>query len=165
LPPAITLVSPLASGITVNSASFAFAAFIQNSNNGQGVTLLQNGRAITNYSFNNATGSIQSALTLSAGVNTLVLSSTNSCGTDSETITITFDNCIAPTINMIDPPAIGANVTNANFSISALILNSNNGQGITLTHNGRTINNFSFNNGTSTLQSNLTLVPGLNTSL
>ena len=161
--PVITIVSPTSNGTTVSSANFSLSALILNSNNGQGITLKQNNVSVTNFSFNNATGSLQSNLTLTPGLNTIILTSVNSCGTDVETVTVTYNNCVAPVITIVSPTSNGTTVSSANFSLSALILNSNNGQGITLKQNNVSVTNFSFNNATGSLQSNLTLTPGLNT--
>jgi len=160
--PTITLTAPTVNNLAVTSASFNLSALIQNSTNAQGVSLSQNGRAITNFSFNNATGSLSSNVTLNQGMNTFVITVVNACGTDTETITVNYQNCLSPTINWSSPAANNTTVTSANFNLSALVQNSNNGQGITLVKNGVGITNFSFNNATGALTSNVTLVPGAN---
>ncbi len=161
--PVITVVAPTSNGTTVSSASFSLSALILNSNNGQGITLKQNNMNVTNFSFNNATSAFQSTVTLVPGLNTFVLTTVNSCGTDTETITVNYQNCIAPVITVVAPASNGTTVSSASFSLSALILNSNNGQGITLNINGRSISNFTFSNATGVFQSTLNLTPGLNT--
>ncbi len=160
--PVITVVAPTSNGTTVSSANFSLSALILNSNNGQGITLKQNNVAVTNFSFNNATSAFQSTVTLVSGLNTFVLTSVNSCGTDTETITVNYQNCIAPVITVVAPTSNGTTVSSASFSLSALILNSSNGQGITLKQNNMNVTNFSFNNATSAFQSTVTLVPGIN---
>jgi len=160
--PVASFVTPSANNTTVTSANFNLSALVQNSNNGQGITLTNNGRGITNFSFNNATGSLTSNVTLTSGPNVFVITVINACGTDTETITVNYQNCVAPAVSFVAPSANNTTVTSANFSLSALIQNSNNGQGITLTNNGRGITNFSFNNATGALTSNVTLVPGAN---
>ena len=160
--PTITLTSPTVNNLAVTSPNFNLSALIQNTTNGQGVTLSQNGRAITNFNYNNASGALSSNLTLSQGVNTFVITVVNACGTDTETITVNYQSCLTPTINWSAPSANNTTVTSANFNLSALVQNSNNGQGITLTNNGRGITNFSFNNATGSLTSNVTLTPGAN---
>ncbi|MDP4866670.1 MAG: hypothetical protein NWR53_08430, partial [Crocinitomicaceae bacterium] len=152
--PKVSLISPTVNNLAVTSPNFNLSALIQNSINGQGVTLTQNGRAITTYSFNNTTGALTSNATLNQGTNTFVITVANACGTDTETITVNYQNCLVPTINWSAPSANNTTVTSANFNLSALVQNSNNGQGITLTNNGRGITNFSFNNATGSLTSN-----------
>lgn len=160
--PSITIVTPTSANTTVTSANFTLGALILNSNNGQGVSLKLNNVAVTNYSFNNATGALQANVTLNPGVNTIVLTSTTSCGTDTETITVNYNNCIAPSISLVMPAMNGSTVTTSTFDVAATISNANNGQGITLTINGRAITNFSFNNSTGAFLSTVNLTPGLN---
>ena len=102
-------------------------------------------------------------MTLVPGVNTFVVTATNSCGTDTETITITYQPCVAPIISILAPASNGTTVATAAFTFTATILNSNNGQGIGFTQNGRAINGVNFNTANNTLSTGVTLVPGVNT--
>jgi PKD repeat protein len=96
-------------------------------------------------------------------VNTFVVTTTNSCGTDAETITINYQPCVAPVISILAPASNGTTVATAAFTFTATILNSNNGQGIGFTQNGRAINSVNFNTTTNTLSGTVKLVPGVNT--
>ena len=160
--PTVSFVAPSANNTTVTSAGFNLSALVQNSNNGQGITLTNNGRGITTFSVNSATGALTSNVTLVPGANVFVISVTNACGTATETITVNYQNCVAPTVSFVAPSANNTTVTSAGFNLSAIVQNSNNGQGITLTNNGRGITTFSLNNATGSLTSNVTLVPGAN---
>ena len=91
------------------------------------------------------------------------MTSVNSCGTDTETITINYDNCVPPVISITNPAVNGTTVTSPTYGFSALIEHTNNGQGITLTQNNTAITGFNFNNNLSTMQASITLIPGLNT--
>jgi hypothetical protein len=161
--PVVNFVSPAANGTNVSNAMFVLNAIVQNSNNGQGITFTQNGNSISNYSFNNSNGSFQSTVTLVPGLNTFVLSSLNACGTDAETVTVTYTPCVAPSITIVTPTSANTTVTSANFTLGALILNSNNGQGLSLKLNNVAVTNYSFNNATGALQANVTSNPGVNT--
>jgi large repetitive protein len=163
LVPVVTVAAPASNGLTVSSPSFIFSGLIQHATNGQGVSLKLNNSAITNYSFNNATGAIQATVNLLPGLNTFILSSTTSCGTDTETIVVNYQPCVLPTVNITAPVPNGLTVTNANFNLTALLQNTNNGQGITVKLNNNAITNYSFNATTGVLQANVTLAPGLNT--
>lgn len=161
--PIVAITNPSTNGTTVSSASFTLNGTIQNSNNGQGITFTQNANAVTNFSFNNATGAFQSAVTLVPGLNTFVLSSMNACGTDAKTVTVNYVPCVAPAITIVTPAVSGGTVTSANFTLGALILNSNGGQGVSVKLNNVNVTNYNFNAATGALQANLTLAPGLNT--
>ncbi len=163
LVPVVSVTSPASNGMVVSTPSFTFSGLIQNSNNGQGVSLKLNNASITNYSFNNASGAIQATVNLLPGLNTFILTSTTSCGTDAETVVVNYQPCVLPTVNITSPVSNGLTVTNANFNLTALIQNTNNGQGIAVKLNNTAITNYSFNATTGVLQANVSLAPGLNT--
>jgi hypothetical protein len=153
--PQITLVNPSNANTTANNQAFNLSALVQNSTN---ITLTNNGSSI-NYNFNNKTGSLQAATTLSQGVNTFVITANNTCGTDVETFTVNYNPCVAPQITLVNPSNANTTANNQAFNLSALVQNSTN---ITLTKNGTTINYY-FNNQTGSLQAATTLSQGLNT--
>ena len=109
--PIITVTNPTVNGSTVTSSAFNIAATIQNASNVGGVTMTLNGRAINNFTFNNTNGLFQSTLNLTSGLNTIVITVTSPCGTDTETITVTYNNCIAPTMTVSNSIASGATVS------------------------------------------------------
>jgi heptaprenylglyceryl phosphate synthase len=160
--PTVSFVTPSANNTTVTSAGFNLSALVQNSNNGQGITLTNNGRGITNFSFNNATGSLTSNVTLVPGANVFVIAVTNACGTDTETVTVNYQNCVAPTVTFISPASSPLTVTSPNYNMSATVLNSNNGEGITATQNGKIITSGTFNPANGSLTGSVVLSPGAN---
>ncbi len=155
LTPQITLVNPSNTITTALNQAFNLSALVQNSTN---ITLTNNGSTI-NYNFNNQTGSLQAATTLSQGVNTFVITANNTCGTDVETFTVNYNPCTAPQITLVNPSNSISTALNQAFNLSALVQNSTN---ITLTNNGSTIN-YNFNSQTGSLQATTTLSQGLNT--
>ena len=161
--PVVTVINPATSGITVSNSAYSLNATVLNVNGNQAVTVKQNNVAITNFSFNSATGSLQKNVTLSPGTNTFVITATNDCGTDSKTVTINYQNCIPPVITLVNPSTASTTVNTATYSLSGVITNISNPQGVTLTVNNRSITNYSLNNTTGAFQSTLNLVPGNNT--
>jgi hypothetical protein len=155
LAPQITLVNPSNSITTALNQTFNLSALVQNSTN---ITLTNNGSSI-NYNFNNQTGSLQAATTLSQGVNTFVITANNTCGTDVETFTVNYNPCVAPQITLVNPSNANTTANNQAFNLSALVQNSTN---ITLTKNGTTVN-YNFNSQTGSLQAATTLNQGVNT--
>ena len=90
LPPVITFTNPTVNGLTVSNPSFTFAASILNAGIGNPLVVKLNNRTVVNFSFNAATGMFTSAVQLAQGSNTLTLTSTNDCGTTTETITVNY---------------------------------------------------------------------------
>ena len=156
--PIISFIQPTVDGTTVNSAVYNLNALIQNVNNGS-IVLQLNNKTIPNPSFNKNTGTLLATLNLVVGINTITIKSTNSCGTDTKTITIDYRRCLAPQITLVNPSNSITTALNQTFNLSALVQNSTN---ITLTNNGSTIN-YNFNNQTGSLQAATTLSQGVNT--
>jgi len=157
--PTASITTPSANGTTVNNATYSFSATVQNMTSADGITLKLNGSTVTNFTFTN--GTIQANVNLQAGLNTFLLNATNTCGTATETRTITFNNCIAPTATITSPSANGTTVNAAAYNFTASVQNMGSTQGITLKLNGTNITNFTFNNGS--IQANVNLQAGLNT--
>ena len=157
--PTIGITNPSNSGISVNAASFAFQANVQNITSAQGILLSLNGSTVSNFILSN--GALSANLNLQNGLNTVVLKVTNACGTDIKTITIFYNNCIAPVITLSIPTNSSGTVASAAYTFSANIQNTTNGQGILLSLNGSAITNYSFNNGQLSALVNLT--SGMNT--
>lgn len=157
--PTIDITNPSNSGISVNAASFNFQANLQNISSTQGILFSLNGSTITNFNYSN--GALTSTLTLQSGLNTIVLKATNACGTDIKTMTVFYNNCVAPIITVSNPSLNNGTVSNPTFTYTANIQNSTNTQGILLSLNGTAISNYTFNNGQ--LSANINLVAGVNT--
>jgi len=162
IPPVISMTSPTTSGTTVNSAAFTLSCAIQHAT-AQGITVLHNNRSITNFNYNASNGTLQSTLTLLAGLNTFVITTTNGCGTDTETITMNFLDCVAPNITLLNPTTSGTMVTTPTYLFKATIFNAGNAQNVVLKQNGTVVNGVNFNSATNQVQAFLTLNSGTNT--
>jgi hypothetical protein len=158
LAPVVNISNPLSAGTSVTNASYNFLGTIQNIGNGQGISLTLNGNIIPNASFSN--GQISAMLTLTSGMNQIVLSAVNNCGTDSQSTTITFDQCVPPVVTIQNPVDVFYGVNSPIFPFQATVQNMPNSQGINLTVSGNPVNNFNFSN--SNFTSTLNLPEGVN---
>jgi large repetitive protein len=138
---------------TFSVAPYTLSANISNMASQEGITVTQNG-APKIFTFSN--GQLTSNINLQAGENKLIVSAVKSCGTDSKTIIIIFNDCIAPAITI---NGRNSTVSAAAYSLSASIVNMPSRQGITVTLNGAP-QNFTFSNGQ--LTSNINLQAGEN---
>jgi hypothetical protein len=162
IPPVISMTSPTTSGTTVNSAAFTLSCIITNAT-AQGISVTHNNRSITNFNYNAGSGTVQSSLVLLPGLNTFVVTSTNGCGTDTETITVNFLDCVAPNITLLNPATSGTTVTTAAYLFKATVFNAGNAQNVVLKQNGNVISGVNFNATTNQVQAFLTLASGTNT--
>ena len=160
-PPSIALTSP-AINSTLNNAALRLRATVLNVNNRNNIKVIFNGIEQTAFTFTN--NALELNAQLLAGINTLTITATNDCGSDVETFTYTFDDCQAPTINVLgnwnnnssNSPLV---VTNSAFPLSATIQNMPSQNGLSLTNNGSPIG---FTYALSNLSTVLQLQPGLN---
>ena len=141
------------SGQTVSTATYTLNAMVQEVSNTQGLTLIVNGQ-VTPLTLSN--GAITSTFTLQSGVNNIMLSGTNGCGTDTKSMQVTYVPCIAPTLAL---QGTNATVTNVAYVFNATV-GGVTAQQLTLTLNGNPVQNFSING--STLSASLNLQPGTN---
>jgi hypothetical protein len=157
--PNVTIVSPATNNVTVSNATYTFHATAPQMTSLQGISLLHNGNSVSNLVF--ANGQVSAVLALSPGINTFVLTATNACGTDSETRTIQYSACTAPTVAISNPVNTNYGVSNPVISFAANVSNMSSSQGISLTLNGTAITNFNYSNGQVT--ASITLSNGMNT--
>jgi hypothetical protein len=89
--------NPSQNGSIVQTPSFIFGANVLNVSNNQGVMMTLNGKPTTGFAFAPTKGgSLTSGLTLNPGKNIIVITATNECGTDTETITINYAPPVKP---------------------------------------------------------------------
>jgi len=158
VPPTVSFTNPNNSGISVNRPSFNLTAAIQNVNASE-ILFTQNGASITNFGF--AIGQLSHAVQLQNGLNTFIITATNTCGTATQTITVNYSSCETPVVAISNPSNGAAPVSASAYNFSSSVQNMTSAQGISLKLNGATISNFTFNNGN--VQANVTLQAGLNT--
>ena len=154
--PKIVLSAPIPA--TTTNATLAITANLQQITNAGQAILLVNGTGVP-FTFN--AGTLTANVPLIDGVNTISISATNTCGTDLETNTITYNACKTPVIAISSPVNSGSTVASANLTFTASVAHITQSNQITLILNGNPVTNFQFSNGI--LQAPLTLVNGINT--
>lgn len=160
--PVLHMVNPAATSLTTTSGTLNFIALASNITSSSQITFKLNG-ANAPFTFDPASGSINATLSLTNGVNTIIVTATNSCGNASNTYTVTYNRPIVPpVVTYINPPTNPYSVTNASFNLSATILNMTSSAGIVYTVNGTPSTSFAFNPTTTAFTSTLSLIPGNN---
>jgi hypothetical protein len=157
--PIIQINAPTTNNTSVLNSNYTFNASVQNIAASEGIVMTLNGTVVSGINFVN--GQISANVILSPGINTFTITATNGCGTDSETKTLTFNNCTAPVVSITNPVSGSANVINSNFNFTGSVQNMNSSEGVVLTLNGNPISNLNFSNGQ--VNANVTLNPGVNT--
>jgi PKD repeat protein len=160
--PVIAMTAPTASGITVRTANLPLSFKTQHVAAKPNVSISVNGQTVSSYTFNASSGVGTANVVLIPGVNTIVVTSSNGCGTDTETITVNYDNCVPPTVSITNPTMNNATFTNPQISLVAVTQNITSTQGVSITVNNQSISNFTLNTANGQIQSGITLNPGLN---
>jgi hypothetical protein len=157
------VISVLQQTVNATNSPYQIEATVSNVNNANEITLSdQNGTNIP-FIFLSNQNRIRAEVSLSAGSNTFILTAQNNCGRDSRTITVNYNPCQNPTIVITNPNTRELTVSSPAYVFTANLQNITNQQNISLYLNGIRQTNFTFNTFTGQLQSNLFLVPGLNT--
>jgi hypothetical protein len=124
----------------------------------QGINLTVAGSPVNTFNLVNT--NFTSTLNLPEGVNEIVLTATNACGTSSQSRTIRYQSCIPPVVNITTDPSSGSTTNATNLNFTAGVTNFAPSTIIQLMFNGINLTNFSNLNGA--ISTNLTLVPGSN---
>ena len=139
---------------------------IDNVTNYQDVTLTVNGRNDNNFGFRN--GVLNQEIALNEGQNSIVVSARNSAGSASDAVTVNYRPIV---IQRVNQPVVRitstGNPTENSFggcqtTIEARVENVTNGRDITMTVNGRTISDFSYNYSSKILRGSVNLATGSN---
>jgi hypothetical protein len=155
--PQVSITSP-ANGSNAPNASVQLTASVSNVNSANEVQLIVNGSA-QQGSLNTSTGTFTANLNLQQGANIIQVMASNACGSATETITVLYRPCLAPTIQLLAPQAgISANPTT---TLQALILNAGSANNIGLTVNGAPISG-TYNTATNMFTASIALVDGTN---
>jgi hypothetical protein len=153
--PKITSTNPITNSV-VSLPALRLKATIDNITSKENITVTLNGRQVSTTTYNSTTKTADISLQLSSGTNTIIISATNNCGSDNESIIINLNDCIAPVITI---NGRNSTVSASAYSLSASIVNMPSREGITVTLNGSP-QSFTFSNGQ--LTSNINLQAGEN---
>jgi hypothetical protein len=164
LPPTVDFTNPAVTGTTVSSANYVIRAMIKNVPGSNNVIFRQNGNYNTNFTFNPSTQSFESIVTLVPGQNVFELTGTNNFGSDQEQTVIIYnrETPTPPVVSYINPASSPATVQTPVYNLVASVLNVSQQAQVTLTLNGQSIPNFTFNNSTNHVTASLNLQVGTN---
>jgi hypothetical protein len=157
--PQVSFNSPV-NGSTVNTNSVQVSATVTGATGAGNVQLTVNG--IPQYIAIDAnTGAMNANISLNQGVNAIVLSATNACGTTTETLNVTYTPCVPPSIQIASPQ--GGNTTNQTVTIVANVSGVERAAAIQTTLNGSGITGGVYDENAGTYTIEVTLQSGTNT--
>ncbi len=159
--PTAVFTNPSVSNSTVRTQAYTLTASINGVNSTQGINLMHNGTIVNGYSFNATNGLLQASITLVPGLNNFSIELFNACGNNSVLSSVSYDNCVTPSISMVNPSATGTTVNTSAYAISAIVNGITDKNLISITQNNVAISNFVYLNGKIDLSTNL--IAGINT--
>lgn len=164
-PPVVAIIDPSIDNkvYTVGNVTVKSTVLFVSSANDINVKL--NGNNIYNFSFNANTKLLTIPISLVSGTNTLLVTGSNSDGTDTKQRVIRYKKAVTinpPTVNYINPGVSPITVNNPSFSVKAITTSIASKNQIELKQNGTVINSNGYSFVGSTLNYSSTLVLGNN---
>ena len=158
--PSVILTSPI-NGTVSSSGTVQISGVVTNINSQSDLSLKLNGTPV-NFSYNSSTRTYSATANLQVGSNTIVASVATNCGTDSKSVSVTYNKpCPAPSVTLTSP--INGSKTNSNnLVIAGTATNVTNKSDLEVRVNGSLVP-FTFNSGTKKYSSSVTLKAGSNT--
>lgn len=137
-------------------------ASIENVTDRNNMSLTVNGTRLTNFSFSASSRELTATVTLTEGNNTIRVEATNGNGTADDLVNVRYRRPMPPVVT-ISAPQDKSTVSTAAATLRARAQNVSERNQITVTLNGTTISNISFNASTGEISADVTLAEGNNT--
>lgn len=135
--PVISGVSPV-TGTSIESESVVVTANITNVNADE-IVLIVNGVSEV-FTYNEATNALSEAVHLNVGANTIVITATNACGSDSETITVVRETpCTSIVTNLLTPATSTVTATEETYDVTLHTTGLTSVEQINVTFNGASV--------------------------
>ncbi len=159
--PDVRITRPLQRTENVETQGYVFRAEVNFVQSRSEIVMRVNGIETTNFLYNRDTHQLESYLNLQPGNNTIKITGRNSCGTDVETSTIIFNDCIDPVVYFenVCGNTFTAQVEQRSYTVQAQISNATS---VEFTVNGVRSTNFAYNSTTGQFSSNILLNQGQN---
>jgi hypothetical protein len=164
-PPIISITSPYNSPYSTESDFLVFNASILNVTNDNQIHLVLNGQQITDFEYDSYSNTINTILQLKEGLNNIKLKANNQDGKDEKLISVLYQEnktIHIPKVTFVNPESNPYTSIKMSQKISALILNIDKTDAISVIVNGKNTTDFTFNNNTKKLNLTLNLEVGAN---
>ena len=159
--PIVQITFPTTNPFSTAQSSVNLVASIQHIDNANQVSVLHNGKVVTNFTYK-AGMLVLSNIALDQGSNTFVVTATNSAGSDTKSTIVIYTPPIRRPVVQITNPAIDPlNTSAATINLTAVTQNIDLPTQVKVFHNGNSVSNFTFANNIVSLSS-FTLVSGTN---
>jgi large repetitive protein len=162
--PVLNLSSNVTSGSIVNTPDFNLLGTILNVIDAQAIAVTRNGSPL-NFVYNDITDEFSMISALNEGQNTIQVTATNSCGTESYSIQVVYQKPVVPmppVVDITNPEISPLNTQEVSMTIVAEVSNVTSSSQIQVNVNGSNVQ-FNFNPATNLVTWNQTWIEGQNT--
>ncbi len=159
--PGVTIVQPT-NNSTTSTAAANLKAGTQNVNSKSEVSVLFNGRALSNFSFDFSRQEVTASLTLEGGNNVVTVKVQNSGGNAEATANVRYNPLKPPVVTITNPATEAYNSQEKNYTLRARVENISDKRDISVKVNGQSQSSFTFASATGELTLPMTLNSGPN---
>lgn len=163
LAPVVSIMNPASSPTTVTTSSYAVMATVMNVTLSSQIQVMVNGANVP-FTFSAVSHQVHLTASLINGANTLVVTGTNTAGTDSKTATIIYNAPVvipAPIVTITNPAVSPANSPANTYNVTATVLNVSGMADIAVSVNGAA-QTFAYNSATHVVTFTAHLMAGSN---
>jgi hypothetical protein len=165
--PVVTFINPNTSPFTINASNASITATVLNVSSSNDISVTVNGNSIANFTFLSSTSMVSFTSVLNEGSNSIVITGTNTSGSDTKTQIIIYNKPVVlpkPIVNFLNPASSGLIKSEEAMAISASVLNVDNVAQIEVSKDGQIVNagQYSFNTTTKKVTFNTVLIEGSN---
>jgi hypothetical protein len=166
-PPIVNITNPMVGVYTTTQSTKEIGATVLNVNSAQDIGVTINGNNFNNFSYNNVSKQVQFNMNLLEGNNQVIITATNSAGSDNDSRTIIYNKeevIEPPHVTFINPPSSGYIVNSPTFEMVAEVINVESKNEIEVKFNGMLINDnlYSFDLNTKEVHFTTVLTGGNN---
>ncbi len=164
-PPIVTITNPASNPQETTSPVYNLGATVLNVTQASQITVKLNGQSVPNFNYTASNNGVTATLNLIEGSNVVVVTGTNSDGTDSKQTVIIYRKPVTvqpPVVTFVAPNVDPFTTDQPNYTVVATVLNVANQSGVNVNVNGTNVTNFTFNASNSTVTLPLTLIEGAN---
>lgn len=161
--PEIHMVQPIGQSTTTTIGTQVIQASLFNVANINQIQLFVNGNLQPGGIYNPVTHMFEANVALNSGFNMIQITVLNDCGSDTETISVNYDPCTSPDVQMIMPASNGGLTSSPSQLVQAMVFNVSNISEIQTYVNGALQNGGTYNVANGLYQNTVALTLGINT--
>lgn len=142
-PPVVEITTPGPTSTISTQQNFSLEADVLNVSNANQITLTINGNNVGGFIYNANTHNLNYTGNLIAGLNTVVITATNTAGTDSDNAFINYrpqEVIQPPLVSFLQPGSNGTTVGFPGYQMKAKVLHVNSKAGVLVKLNGQIVN-------------------------